>query len=80
VAAAGERRGPKTGFAFQTDKALFIDNRGMIFSLAFAAPKKLGAATFYLVGGHDSRGQLLDGQKNYVSTSRRTSRRNSTGP
>lgn len=38
-----ESVGPKTGFAFQTDEALFIDNRGMIFFLAFAAPKKLGA-------------------------------------
>jgi hypothetical protein len=37
----------------------------MIFFLAFATPKRLRAATFYVVGGHDSRGQLLDGQKSY---------------
>ena len=37
----------------------------MIFFLAFAAPKKLGAATFYLVGGSDSKSQMLEGQKNY---------------
>lgn len=43
-----ESIGPKTGFKFQTDDALYIDNRGMIFYLAFAAPKKLGAATLYL--------------------------------
>jgi hypothetical protein len=40
-----ESIGPKTGFTFQTDDALYVDNRGMIFLLAFAAPKKLGAAT-----------------------------------
>jgi hypothetical protein len=43
-----ESIGPKKGFTFQTDDALYIDNRGMIF-LALAAPKKLGVATFYLV-------------------------------
>lgn len=60
-----ETMGLKTGFKFQTDDALFIDNRGVIFFLAFAAPKKLGAATFYVVGGHDAEGQLLQGQNNY---------------
>ncbi|MFJ2682191.1 DUF1254 domain-containing protein [Pseudomonas sp. NPDC087342] len=60
-----ESVGPKTGFRFQTDDALFVDERGMIFFLAFAAPKKLGAATFYVVGGHDSEGQLLQGGKTY---------------
>ena len=60
-----ESIGPKTGFTFQTDDALHVDNRGMIFFLAFAAPKKLGAATFYLTAGHDSSGQMLDGQKTY---------------
>lgn len=60
-----EKLGPKTGFKFQTEDALFVDNRGMIFFLAFAAPKKLGAATFYVVGGHDADGQLLQGQNSY---------------
>jgi hypothetical protein len=60
-----ERMGPKTGFRFQTDDALYVDNRGMIFFLAFAAPKKLGAATFYVVNGHDSTDQLLKGEKSY---------------
>ncbi|WP_408600889.1 DUF1254 domain-containing protein [Pseudomonas sp. PLMAX] len=57
--------GPKTGFRFQTDDALFVDERGTIFFLAFAAPKKLGAATFYVIGGHDADGQLLKGEKTY---------------
>jgi hypothetical protein len=34
-----ESIGTKTGFSFLTDDALYIDNRGMIFFLAFAAPK-----------------------------------------
>jgi hypothetical protein len=60
-----ESVGPKTGFTFQTDDALYIDNRGMIFFLAFAAPKKLGAATFYLVGSNDPDGHVLEGQNAY---------------
>ncbi|MND88255.1 hypothetical protein D3C80_802760 [compost metagenome] len=60
-----ESMGPKTGFRFQTEEALFVDNRGTIFFLAFATPKKLGAATFYVVGGHDASGQLLQGEKTY---------------
>lgn len=60
-----ESVGPKTGFKFQTDDALYVDNRGMLFFLAFAAPKKLGAATFYVVGGHDAKGELFKGEKTY---------------
>ena len=60
-----ESIGPKTSFTFQTDDALYIDNRGMIFFLAFALPKKLGGATFYLEGGHDSHGQPLKGENGY---------------
>ena len=37
----------------------------MIFFLAFAAPKNLGAATFYLVNGHDASGQQLHGESTY---------------
>jgi hypothetical protein len=60
-----ESMGPKTGFTFQTDDALYIDNRGMIFFLAFAAPKKLGAATFYLTASNDPDGHKLEGQNTY---------------
>jgi hypothetical protein len=60
-----ESIGPKTGFTFQIDDALYVDNRGMIFFLAFGAPKKLGVATFYVVGGHDSHGQPLSGENAY---------------
>jgi hypothetical protein len=60
--------GPKTGFSFQTDDALYLDNRGMIFFLAFlafAAPKKLGAATFYLTASNDPNGRTLEGESNF---------------
>lgn len=60
-----EDKGAKTGFRFQTDDALYVDNRGMIFFFAFALPKKLGAATFYLIGANDAKGHMLEGQKNY---------------
>ena len=42
-----ENKGAKTGFSFQDNDALYVDERGLIFFLAFAAPKQLGAATFY---------------------------------
>jgi hypothetical protein len=60
-----ETTGPKTGFTYQTDDAFFVDDRGLVYFLAFAPPKKLGAASFYLVSAHDSAGQALDGGKNY---------------
>jgi hypothetical protein len=60
-----EHVGAKTGFTFQDESALYVDERGLIFYLAFALPKKLGAATFYLVGANDSSGQALRGEQNY---------------
>ena len=49
-----EDKGAKTGFSFQDDRALYVDERAAIFFLAFALPKKLGAATFYVVGANDA--------------------------
>jgi len=60
-----ESVGPKTAFSFQTEDALYLDNRGLIFFIAFAAPKQLGGATFYVVDGHDSQGRLLSGEQTY---------------
>jgi len=60
-----ETVGPKTEFTFQTKDALFVDNRALVYYLAFAAPKKLGAATFYLVGGTDAKGEALHGGETY---------------
>ena len=60
-----EDKGRNTAFTFQDDDALYLDERGLIFFLAFAVPKKLGAATFYLVGASDATGALLEGQHTY---------------
>lgn len=60
-----ESKGAKTGFAFMDDNALYVDERGLIFFMAFALPKKLGGATFYLAGANDSTGKPLDGQQSY---------------
>ncbi|MEZ0334125.1 MAG: DUF1214 domain-containing protein [Gemmatimonadales bacterium] len=57
--------GPKTGFGYLTGDRLEIDERGLIFFLGFAAPKKLGAATFYLGGFHDAKGEALRGDHAY---------------
>ena len=61
-----ESKGMATGFRFEDAKGLWVDQRGLIFFLAFAAPKKLGAATFYLVGATDSSGQPLQGERTYL--------------
>jgi hypothetical protein len=53
-----ESIGTKTGFTFQTNDALCFDKSGIVFFLAFAAPKNLGGPIFYLVGGHDSKGKF----------------------
>lgn len=57
--------GPKTGFSFQTAERLEIDERGMLFFLGCAPPKKLGAATFYVFGMHDANDEPLQGSSNY---------------
>jgi hypothetical protein len=61
----GRSVGPKTAFTFETDDRLDIDERGMTFFLACAPPKRLGAATFYVFGVRDARGQPLRGEKTY---------------
>lgn len=57
--------GPKTGFSYETADHLEIDERAMVFFLAYAAPKNLGAATFYLGAYRDGKGQPLRGEKTY---------------
>jgi hypothetical protein len=47
-----ENIGTKTSLTFQTNKAVWT-SEGFYF-MAFAVPKKHGAATFYLVGSNDS--------------------------
>jgi hypothetical protein len=57
--------GAKTGFSFQTTDRLDFDERGLIYFLGFAPPKKLGAATVYVGGVHDAAGEPLQGDRTY---------------
>jgi hypothetical protein len=57
--------GAKTAFTFQTENALDVDGRGAMFYFACAPPKKLGAATFYLIAATDAANAPLDGGKSY---------------
>jgi hypothetical protein len=57
--------GPKTGFSFQTADRLEIDERGMLYFLGCAPPKKLGAATYYVFGMQDANDESLQGSKTY---------------
>lgn len=57
--------GPKTGFNYVLPDRLEIDERSVVFFLAFAAPAKLGSATFYLGAWRDSEGELLRGDRTY---------------
>jgi hypothetical protein len=55
----------KTGFSFQTANSLDVDGRGALFFSACAVPKKLGAATLYLLAATDSNGAPLTGSHSY---------------
>ena len=57
--------GPRTGFSFRTANEYDIDERGLVYYLAYAPPKRFGAATFYLAGVRDGRGQPLTGGNSY---------------
>jgi hypothetical protein len=57
--------GAQTEFTYQTGNFLNIDDRGAMFFFACAAPKKLGAATLYLLGSRDAANALLEGGKFY---------------
>jgi hypothetical protein len=57
--------GPRTDFSYRTGDRLDIDQRGATFFLAYAVPKKLGAATFYAGAFTDAQGQPLLGEKTY---------------
>jgi hypothetical protein len=57
--------GAKTGYTFQTENGLDVDERGAMFFFACGPPKKLGAATFYVVAAQDATGALLDGGNSY---------------
>ena len=53
-------------FTYETNDALWIDARACgAFYWATFVPKKLGGGTFYLMGLHDSAGNLFDGNSTY---------------
>jgi hypothetical protein len=55
----------KSGFTFQTADRLDVDARGTIYFMAFAPPRKLGEATFYIVASYDGQGKSLEGANSY---------------
>ncbi|KUE86326.1 hypothetical protein ASL20_24560 [Cupriavidus necator] len=57
--------GAKTAFTFYDGQRLDTKMRGAAFFLAYALPRKLGKATFYLTAWRDVQGQLLDGSGHY---------------
>jgi len=64
----GEPVGIKTGFTFDAGDYFATDTRASAYLAAFAAPKKLGAGSFYLFGSFDKAGQLLTGANGYHLT------------
>lgn len=60
-----ENKGAKSGFTFEAPDGLYLDERALIYYMAFALPKKLGAATFYLAGANDHEGRPLRGEATY---------------
>jgi hypothetical protein len=57
--------GPLTQFKYVTEKEFAIDARAETFSWACCAPKKLGAATAYILATRDVDGEPLDAQLSY---------------
>ncbi len=64
----GEPVALETGFTFETAEYFATDVRASAYRMAFAAPKKLGAGSFYLFGQFDKAGQLLNGTNSYHLT------------
>lgn len=56
----------KGGFTYEQSGALRLDDRARTFFYAFAMPRRLGAATFYLTQVADRAGAPLDGNRTYV--------------
>jgi hypothetical protein len=57
--------GAETAFSFERSNYLDVDARALVYFLAYAPPKKLGAATFYLGTYKDANGDLLRGEESY---------------
>jgi hypothetical protein len=57
--------GPQTGFAYETGDRLEIDERGKVFFLSCAAPKKPGNGSFSVAEFRDSVGDPFRGDRLY---------------
>jgi len=57
--------GAETAFSFGRPNYLDLDARALVYFLAYAPPKKLGAATFYVGTYKDANGDLLRGEESY---------------
>jgi hypothetical protein len=57
--------GMETGFLFERDGRIEIDERAALFFFGCAPPKKVGAATFYLLGSKDAVGTPLQSATTY---------------
>jgi hypothetical protein len=55
----------ETAFSFEQPNYLDVDGRGLTYFLGYAFPKKLGAATFYVVTYTDAKGDLFQGEQSY---------------
>ena len=55
----------RTGFSFQMPGRYFVDERALVYFIAYASTKNLGAATFYLAEVCDASGEPLDGSRTY---------------
>ena len=55
----------ETAFSFERPNYLDVDGRALVYFFAYAPPKKLGAATYYLVTFKDAKGDLLRGEESY---------------
>lgn len=62
---AGLLQYAKDGFTYERDHALAVDDRARAFFYAYALPKQLGAASFYLTQGQDAQGRPLEGDRSY---------------
>jgi hypothetical protein len=56
----------KEGFIYERNNALLLDDRARTFYFAFALPRYLGKASFYLTQTVSQDGTPLDGDKTYV--------------
>ena len=55
----------RSAFTWEDSTLLDVDGRGVAFFWAYAAPMKIGKASFYLTNFADAKGQALQGEHSY---------------